>query len=632
MFSSTLKKTLQPVYSLSNLNNKYSVVRPMISTTATGNRPGFFPPQVQSQFKKQNNRMTFTTTSIMSQSPYDNIETEKLESFLQEATSVDDFFASKELFPTFESIGLKSPILLERVKTMLGNNDESSSSEAPQPSAVQAAAYTAILSDKDVTIGAETGSGKTLAYLLPLIDDILQSKEEKLEKEDQLDYEYARAVILVPNKELASQVMRMAIPLCGGDKCVIWGPSGESAQPFGSNDNLGSTSATEKDTIRIGLLPGGLKSPEDYKPFRLTMNDPINNPPLDLVICTPASLGPWGLNPKNIELFADIQTLVIDEADMLFDGGYLRPLENTLLGFKRADRLDASLNVKKTQHVLVAATLPDMGLKSVEAYVQKKFPYATRVTMKGMHNARHYGLGEKTFWVEDDYDDLTPKKTRMEKLVSMMKASPGGEDEEGSGLAGEKVMLFLNSVDDVDSATNALRRSGVEAVPFHGKIPLSERTQNLNRFRKFVAGEVVNDDDEDNDSVPVLVCTDLAARGLDIPGVTAVVQMQFAGNVVTHLHRMGRCGRAGNRNGRGVIFYGGVESDLVKVVREAELQQDTMVLKGNDLEDDQDKSNEEVDAGKVRSAFSRKRGFTKKRKKIARKAREGQNDDTTTYY
>ena len=48
---------------------------------------------------------------------------------------------------------------------------------------------------------------------------------------------------------------------------------------------------------------------------------------------------------------------------------------------------------------------------------------------------------------------------------------------------------------------------------------------------------------------------------------------------------MGRCGRAGNRNGRGVIFYGGVESALVHVVRDAEHQQETMVLKGNDIKE-----------------------------------------------
>ena len=572
----------------------------------------------------------------------------ELDSFIEEATSTNDFFASSTKFPNFQSIGVRSQTLLNRVHTMLNEESDQGdkSHDLPKPSAIQAASFTAIMSGNDVTIGAETGSGKTLAYLLPILDDILLSKQkdaasndEERENINQFDdekssYEYARAVILVPNKELANQVIRMAIPLCGGEDCIVWGTNGERASNsiFGApapstSQNDEREHSTSNDLIRLGFLPGELKIPDDYKPFRLALNDPDNNPPLDILVCTPASLGPWGLNPKNINVFADIRTIVIDEADMLFDGGYLRQLENTLLGFKRADRLDASFGVGKTQHVLVAATLPSMGTKSVDAYVQRKFPYATRVTMKGMHNARHYGLGSKTVWVEDEYDEVTPKKRRMERLINMLKASQSSNDNDGDNiyLTGEKVMVFLNNVNEVDSATNALRRSGIEAVPFHAKMPLTERSENLNRFRKFEAGQSIDDNDN---AIPVLVCTDLAARGLDIPGVTAVVQLQFAGNVVTHLHRMGRCGRAGNRNGRGVIFYGGVESALVHVVRDAEQQQETMVLKGNDIEEFNDDG---VGSGKVQAAFSRKRGFTRKRKKLRKATREEEQEDEGPY-
>ncbi len=126
----------------------------------------------------------------------------------------------------------------------------------------------------------------------------------------------------------------------------------------------------------------------------------------------------------------------------------------------------------------------------------------------------------------------------------------------------------------------------------------------------------------DNDAVPVLVCTDLASRGLDIPAVTAIVQLQFATNVVAHLHRMGRCGRAGNRDGRGIVFYGPEQRELVEVVRDAEQQQTRMLL-SQDVEeelDDEDSEGEKKEVGKVKRAFSRKRGFTKKRKKEKRKA------------
>jgi len=95
---------------------------------------------------------------------------------------------------------------------------------------------------------------------------------------------------------------------------------------------------------------------------------------------------------------------------------------------------------------------------------------------------------------------------------------------------------------------------------------------------------------------------------------------------------MGRCGRAGNSDGRGIIFYGANEKELVEVVKEAEYHQSSMTLI-QDVEDELD--NEEggdceqpSDKSKVKKAFSRKRGFTKKRKKEKKEAKDaatGQN-------
>ena len=91
---------------------------------------------------------------------------------------------------------------------------------------------------------------------------------------------------------------------------------------------------------------------------------------------------------------------------------------------------------------------------------------------------------------------------------------------------------------------------------------------------------------------------------------------------------MGRCGRAGQRNGRGVVFYGEVEKELVEVVREAEHQQETMAL-SQDVEDEESNPDgkKKPRKGSVHGAFSRKRGFTKRRKKERRAAREAEGDD-----
>ena len=189
--------------------------------------------------------------------------------------------------------------------------------------------------------------------------------------------------------------------------------------------------------------------------------------------------------------------------------------------------------------------------------------------------------------------------------------------ETNDGLKGDKTMVFVNSVGDVEGVHEALVQRGINAVPYHAKISLNERSENLDRFRRYSSE---NPEDGGN-SVPVLICTDLASRGLDVPGVTAVVQLQFSGNVVSHLHRMGRCGRAGQRTGRGIVFYDEQEADLVSVVRDAEDQQERMQLEGHEVDDrldDEDDENAAARKGKVQKAFSRKRGFTKKRKKLRR--------------
>eukprot|EP00970_Alexandrium_tamarense_P003370 scaffold529_cov196-Alexandrium_tamarense.AAC.66 len=600
--------------------------------------------RIRHHHKHQPLHQQVSTTRQLSSSSEDNTETD-----------TSEFYANPDLYPSFSSLGISSKSLLDRLSSPPLN--------LSRPSAVQAAVFDTISNGENCIVGAETGSGKTLAYLLPLVEDILKRKREwKAAGGNGImdpGYDYARAIILVPNKELANQAVRMAASICGGlDRCVIWGAESMMAGVTNKSYSGHNGDIAEEDIVRLAILPGGLSSPQDFPPFRfavpsMSSSTHVRQPPPDLVFATPAALGPMGLSPKNIEFFADVPTLVVDEADMLLDGGYVRELNNALMGFRRADRLvgryeaftfkkksavdceeksDEEDNFfddkpqekeqKRTQHIFVAATLPDYGLRSVDAYLQRKFPDAKSITMAGMHNARHYGLEQESQTV---WDEIEENRDRMKRLVDVLRLEDSQVGVDGRGMKGEKVMVFLNSVNDVDGATNGLRRAGINAVPYHAKIPLEERASNLDKFRRYRVPSGGNDDN-DEDTVPVLVCTDLASRGLDIPGVSAVVQLQFAGNVVSHLHRMGRCGRAGNRDGRGIVYYGPAERELVEVVREAEAQQSRMTL-SQDVDDDALGDDEDGEgAGKVKKAFSRKRGFTKKRKKERRETREGGGD------
>jgi superfamily II DNA/RNA helicase len=539
------------------------------------------------------------------------------------------------------------PVLVERLRTELN---------VTVPTRVQSTSFHPFLEGRDLTIGSETGSGKTLAYLLPLMHDILVQRERSSgqgETPPTTVYDYARALILVPNKELVNQVVRMALPLAGGPGALMTSTAATTATATLTTKTTTASTRNDEDggfdsIIRIAVLPGGLDDPDDFRPFRDAFR--IGSKPPDLLVSTPAVVSAWGSKPRLLDFFADLRTLVVDEADMCVDGGYIRDVEQVLLGFRRADRLlHASWNndndnnessspsssssllqlsaPRKTQHAFVAATIPDYGLRSVSAWLSKRFPSAYRIEMDDLHLARHSGLTRPTEWVL-----LEGKKERMQSLVRLLK------DE----LKDEKVMVFCNSVDDADGAAQALQRSGfANAVPYHAKLGLKDRAESLEKFRAYHpprdgGSDVGGDSGSGNDGPVVLVCTDLASRGLDISGVTAVVQLQFAGNAVAHLHRMGRCGRSSTRAGRGIVFYGAQESELVRVLREAEQRQEQSSLRlSGDVSDerlwkeDEDEADEDPamankpihekdERGTVRKAFSRKRGFTKKRKKFSR--------------
>jgi hypothetical protein len=99
---------------------------------------------------------------------------------------------------------------------------------------------------------------------------------------------------------------------------------------------------------------GGLNDPLDFPPFRNSVGLG-GNPPVDLVISTPATIGPLGLKPKLIDMFADIQTLVVEHRYAVGR----RQLENVLMPeFRAVDSKWTPVWRQKTQHVFVATTLP----------------------------------------------------------------------------------------------------------------------------------------------------------------------------------------------------------------------------------------------------------------------------------
>ena len=150
--------------------------------------------------------------------------------------------------------------------------------------------------------------------------------------------------------------------------------------------------------------------------------------------------------------------------------------------------------------------------------------------------------------------------------VSTLASSPSSaqvaelspEEVARANALGQLTMIFLNTADAAERFAEVLRGAGVQCVQFHKLCPSAEREASLRRFRE--------------GSVKIFVCTDSAARGLDLPQVRHVVQAEFALNVVQHQHRVGRASRAG-RIGRATNFVFPSSRALVDLILRSDQQQ-----------------------------------------------------------
>jgi superfamily II DNA/RNA helicase len=244
-------------------------------------------------------------------------------------------------------------------------------------------------------------------------------------------------------------------------------------------------------------------------------------------------------------------------------------VENAHIGAHKKDwRRVRKVYRRSKQYVFVAATLPQSGKKTAGGVLKRMFPNAVWVSGAYLH--RHNPRLERR-WIEVTAD------TQVSALLDAVKYGLKNEVHD-TKLGPNRTMVFTNTVDAANSVSDILQRVGVPCILYHRDSSLEERAKNLQSFRE---------------NGGVLVCTDAAARGLDVPNVSHVIQAEFAACAVDFLHRVGRTARAG-QSGIVTSLYTEANRDLVRAVRQAE----------------------EL-AQPVEKAFSRKRSFRNKLKKQA---------------
>jgi ATP-dependent RNA helicase RhlE len=335
------------------------------------------------------------------------------------------------------------------------------------PTAVQRAVLPAVLQGQDVLAQAPTGAGKTAAFLLPLLQRVLDVPDVAQQRPRRLV-----ALVLSPTRELAAQTAAAAQALAPQIKTVV-AVGGLSINP------------------QMMALRGGTH----------------------LLVATPGRL--LDLTRQNALRLADLEVVVLDEADRLLDAGFADETRRVL-----------ALLPRPRQTLLFSATLPE-AVQRLAAAVQSR---ALAVTVAAEEATTAHELANAA---DDGRADTVQPATaitqralvvdtaRRTPLLRHLLATQGWR----------KVLVFVATQHASEHVADKLRQSGVSAAALHGQLSQGRRAEVLHDLK---AGHL-----------QVLVATDLAARGLDVAGLDAVVNHDLPRSAVDHTHRIGRTGRAG---------------------------------------------------------------------------------------
>ncbi|WP_382465281.1 DEAD/DEAH box helicase [Streptomyces noursei] len=218
---------------------------------------------------------------------------------------------------------------------------------------------------------------------------------------------------------------------------------------------------------------------------------------VDVVVGTPGRLLDLA-GQKKLNL-SQVRTLVLDEADEMLDLGFLPDVEKIL-----------QLLPAKRQTMLFSATMPGQVISLARRYMSQ--PTHIRATAPDDQGATVANITQHVYRAHS--------LDKPEMVARMLQA-------EGRGLA----MVFCRTKRTAADIADQLARRGFASGAVHGDLGQGAREQALRAFR--------------NGKVDVLVCTDVAARGIDVEGVTHVINYQSPEDEKTYLHRIGRTGRAG---------------------------------------------------------------------------------------
>ncbi len=328
------------------------------------------------------------------------------------------------------------------------------------PTPIQAKAIPPAIQGKDVVGIAQTGTGKTLAFAIPMVQRLFQRKEKGL--------------VVVPTRELASQVDETFRKI---------GP------PFG---------------IHSTVVIGGASMNEQIRALR-------KNPAV--IIATPGRL--IDHMEQRIVRLSETRVLVLDEADRMFDMGFLPQINQILRSLPR-----------ERQTMLFSATMPQEV--AVIAASHMKLPVDIEIAPSGTVAEK---LTQELFIVKKEN-----KRELLRKVLDQYRGS---------------VLIFTRTKIGAWKIARSIREMGHAVADIHSDRTLAQRREALQGFK---AGRY-----------RVLVATDIAARGIDVTGIELVINYDIPEDAGNYVHRIGRTGRMGHK-GHAISFATPDQSTDVKSI------------------------------------------------------------------
>ena len=290
-----------------------------------------------------------------------------------------------------------------------------------------------------------------------------------------------------------------------GPRVLVLTPTRELAMQIAKN---AATYGRHVPGVRIATIVGGVPYPAQIKALRA---------PLDILIATPGRLLDHLTSGKAVLEHVDM--LVLDEADRMLDMGFIDDITTI------ADHVPAS-----RQTVMYSATFAG----HVARLAQNLLRDPKRVDVAS-HTDTHANIEQRLHWA----DNFAHKNALLDSILTQREV--------------EQALVFTSTQIDADRLADRLADLGHAVASLHGGMPQGRRNRVLQGLR--------------SRQLRILVATDVAARGIDVPTISHVVNYGLPMKPEDYVHRIGRTGRAG-RNGLAVTLAERMDSGMIRRIQQ----------------------------------------------------------------